>query len=47
MNAGITTLLEMLLIGTGDHDAPEIIEQFELPRCWERRAANKPLEPTR
>jgi hypothetical protein len=26
-----------ILIGTGDHDHPSIIEDFELPRCWEKR----------
>ena len=36
-----------LFIGTGDHDSPEIIGELNLPLCWERRAANKSLEPTR
>ena len=30
----------MLLIGMGDRNAPEIIEQLKVPRYWERRAAN-------
>lgn len=25
-----------ILIGTGDHDLPTLIENLELPRCWER-----------
>ena len=25
-----------LLIGTGDHNAPHLLDGFELPRCWER-----------
>ncbi len=37
----------VLIIGRGDHDLPEIIEELNLPFCWERRAANKSPEPTR
>jgi len=27
-----------LLIGTGSHDSPSLIENLDLPRCWEKRA---------
>lgn len=27
-----------LLIGTGNHDSPSLIESLDLPRCWEKRA---------
>ena len=37
----------VLIIGTGDHDSPEIIKEINLPFCWERRAANRSPEPTR
>ena len=26
-----------ILIGTGDPDAPELMDQLRLPRCWETR----------
>ena len=37
----------VLVIGTGNHDSPEIIEELNLPLCWERRAATKSQKPTR
>jgi hypothetical protein len=30
-----------LMIGTGDHDNPEIIDNFLLPKIWERRVSSK------
>ena len=31
-----------LLIGTGDHDKPHLIDGFKLPRCWEARRPARP-----
>jgi hypothetical protein len=33
-----------LLIGTGDHDNPEIIDNFLLPKIWEKRNFNKKMQ---
>jgi hypothetical protein len=32
-----------ILIGTGDHDNPEIIDDFLLPRVWEKRSSKKAM----
>jgi hypothetical protein len=31
------------LVGTGDHEQPHIIDDFELPRCWEALAGGRGL----
>ena len=34
-----------ILIGTGDHDDPQLIDSFTLPSIWERRFSNKKMQP--
>ena len=35
-----------LLIGTGDHENPELIDSFLLPKVWEHRVSNNKIQPT-
>lgn len=30
-----------IFIGTGDHDRPNLIDDFELPKVWEKRTSNR------
>jgi hypothetical protein len=36
-----------ILISTGDHDSPSLIDKLDLPRCWEKRAYAPSYRPTR